>query len=114
MFLSSGVSDVEAEMTTRKYVVRKGPEARLCLALVAAVLLPTGMLIYAWTARSYIHWIVPLLGLTVSFPSRPSLQDDSSVVSAFASTGLHDRRIYHLPGRLRLPCGLVRLPIIPS
>ncbi|KAH0836451.1 MFS general substrate transporter [Lanmaoa asiatica] len=65
VFLLSCVLDVDAETATRKYVVRKGPEARLCIALVAAVLLPTGMLIYAWTARSSIQWIVPLIGLTV-------------------------------------------------
>ena len=52
-------------MTPRKYVVKKGPEARLCLALVAAVLLPSGMFIYAWTAKPSIHWIIPLIGLTV-------------------------------------------------
>ncbi|KAF9219733.1 MFS general substrate transporter [Gyrodon lividus] len=49
----------------RKYVDKKGPEARLCSALVAAVLFPAGMLIYAWTARPTIHWIVPLFGLTI-------------------------------------------------
>ncbi|KAF9244116.1 MFS general substrate transporter [Melanogaster broomeanus] len=49
----------------RKHVGKKGPEARLCSALVAAFFLPTGMLIYAWTARPTIHWIVPLIGLTV-------------------------------------------------
>lgn len=70
MFLLSCIRDVGAEATTRKYVARKGPEARLCLALVAAILLPTGMLIYTWTTRSYIHWIVPLIGLVVSFPTR--------------------------------------------
>lgn len=56
---------MSAEMTPRKYVVKKGPEARLCLALVAAVLLPSGMFIYAWTAKPSIHWIIPLIGLTV-------------------------------------------------
>ena len=67
---SSFVPDVGAETTTRKYVIKKGPEARLCLALVAAILLPAGMLIYAWTARPSIHWIAPLIGLTVSLSSR--------------------------------------------
>ncbi|KAF8449345.1 major facilitator superfamily domain-containing protein [Boletus edulis BED1] len=53
------------EVLYKKYVIKKGPEARLCLALVAAVLLPSGMLIYAWTATSSIRWIAPLTGLTV-------------------------------------------------
>ncbi|KAG9309878.1 major facilitator superfamily domain-containing protein [Chiua virens] len=53
------------EVLYRKYVATKGPEARLCLALVASFLLPAGMLIYAWTAKASIHWIVPLIGLTI-------------------------------------------------
>lgn len=69
-FRWSCVADVAAETTTRKYVIKKGPEARLYIALVAAFLLPTGMFIYAWTAIPTIHWIVPLFGLTVSPSSR--------------------------------------------
>jgi hypothetical protein len=49
-----------------KYVHHKGPEARLYLGCVASVALPTGMLIFAWTARPDVLWIVPLVGLTVS------------------------------------------------
>ena len=68
-FPSSCVLDLRTKFSSRKYVIQKGPEARLCLALVAAVLPPTGMLIYAWTARPSIHWIAPLIGLTVSLLS---------------------------------------------
>ncbi|KAI9573833.1 major facilitator superfamily domain-containing protein [Boletus coccyginus] len=59
------IANMYQEMLYKKYVIRKGPEARLCLALVAAILLPTGMLIYAWTARPSTHWVLPLIGLTV-------------------------------------------------
>ncbi|KAI9573844.1 major facilitator superfamily domain-containing protein [Boletus coccyginus] len=59
------IANMYQEVLYRKYVTKKGPEARLCLALVAAILLPAGMLIYAWTARPSIHWIAPLVGLTV-------------------------------------------------
>ena len=72
-FLCYFVAKVAAEGKIRKYVVKKGPEARLCLALVAGFLLPVGMLIYAWTARPSIHWIAPLVGLTVSFSRGPVL-----------------------------------------
>jgi len=50
---------------TSKYYYKKRQEARLYLPCVAAILLPIGMLIYAWTARPEIPWIAPAIGLTV-------------------------------------------------
>ncbi|KAH7882287.1 MFS general substrate transporter [Phlebopus sp. FC_14] len=44
---------------------RKQQEARLYLPCVAAVSLPIGMLIFAWTASPSIHWIAPTIGLTI-------------------------------------------------
>jgi len=49
----------------RKYVHRKGPEARLYIACVAALAIPTGMFIFAWTSSPRIHWIVPAIGLMI-------------------------------------------------
>lgn len=37
------------------------PEHRLYAAMPASVLLPTGLFIFAWTARSDVHFIVPIL-----------------------------------------------------
>ncbi|EIW79039.1 MFS general substrate transporter [Coniophora puteana RWD-64-598 SS2] len=49
----------------RKYVHRKGPEARLYIACVAALAIPTGMFIFAWTSSPRIHWVVPAVGLMI-------------------------------------------------
>ncbi|KAE8137115.1 major facilitator superfamily domain-containing protein [Aspergillus pseudotamarii] len=38
------------------------PEGRLLPSLFASVLIPVGILIFAWTSRSDIHWIVPTIG----------------------------------------------------
>ena len=52
----------------KKYFPTKGPEARLFLAMVAGVILPSAMFIYAWTSFPRIHWIAPIIGITVSLP----------------------------------------------
>ena len=38
------------------------PEYRVPLMLVAGVLVPVGLFWYGWTARSSVHWIVPIIG----------------------------------------------------
>ena len=43
----------------------RGPEARLYVALGAALLFPAGMYIYAWTAFPYVTWVAPCVGLAV-------------------------------------------------
>ena len=48
-----------------KNVARKGPEARLYTAMVGGVLLPLGSFIYAWTAFAHIHWIAPMIGISI-------------------------------------------------
>ncbi|EIW78986.1 MFS general substrate transporter [Coniophora puteana RWD-64-598 SS2] len=48
----------------RKYASR-GPEARLYVALGAALLFPAGMYIYAWTAFPHVTWVAPCVGLAV-------------------------------------------------
>ncbi|KAE9388526.1 MFS polyamine transporter [Gymnopus androsaceus JB14] len=42
----------------------RGPEARLYLACCAAVLIPCGMFIYAWSTFSHVPWIVLTIGIT--------------------------------------------------
>ncbi|KAF9461092.1 major facilitator superfamily domain-containing protein [Collybia nuda] len=44
---------------------KRGPEGRLYLAFVAAFLFPVAMFIYAWTARPDVHWIAPVIGITI-------------------------------------------------
>jgi DHA1 family multidrug resistance protein-like MFS transporter len=41
------------------------PERRLIPALFASFLLPIGLFLFAWTATSYIHWIVPTVGIAI-------------------------------------------------
>ncbi|KAF4345638.1 major facilitator superfamily transporter [Fusarium beomiforme] len=40
-------------------------EHRLVPAIVGSFLLPIGLFIFAWTARSSIHWVVPLIGVAI-------------------------------------------------
>ncbi|KAF3074398.1 Transporter mfs1 [Trichoderma lentiforme] len=40
-------------------------EHRLLPAIFGSVVLPIGLFIFAWTARASIHWIVPLIGVTI-------------------------------------------------
>lgn len=36
------------------------------MAMVAGIILPAAMFIYAWTSFPRIHWIAPIIGITVS------------------------------------------------
>ncbi|VUC30801.1 unnamed protein product [Clonostachys rosea] len=40
-------------------------EHRLVPAIIGSVLLPIGLFIFAWTSRSSIHWVVPLVGVVI-------------------------------------------------
>jgi hypothetical protein len=42
------------------------PEARLYAACVEIILLPLGLLLFGWTCRSTIHWLVPALGVLLA------------------------------------------------
>jgi hypothetical protein len=46
---------------------RAPPEARLYWAAVGGVLFPLGMMVFAWTGRPDIHWIVPAIMLCISY-----------------------------------------------
>ncbi|KAI5855135.1 bicyclomycin resistance protein [Durotheca rogersii] len=41
------------------------PEYRLPLLPVGAMLIPAGLFIYGWTASYRVHWIAPIIGMTV-------------------------------------------------
>lgn len=49
----------------RRYFPFKGPEARLFGACFAAVLLPVGMFIYAWSSFRSVPWIALVIGITI-------------------------------------------------
>jgi DHA1 family multidrug resistance protein-like MFS transporter len=42
------------------------PEDRLYGAMIGSFILPTGLFIFAWTARADIHWIVPITAQAIS------------------------------------------------
>ncbi|CZT48790.1 related to FLR1-Putative H+ antiporter regulated by yAP-1 and involved in multidrug resistance [Rhynchosporium secalis] len=41
------------------------PEHRLVPALLGVIFLPTGYFMFGWTARSAVHWIASLIGVTI-------------------------------------------------
>jgi multidrug resistance protein len=41
------------------------PEVRFRIAPLGAIALPAGLFVYGWTAERRVHWIVPILGMTV-------------------------------------------------
>lgn len=52
------------EMETGKAGVSE-PEYQLPPAIVGAILIPIGLFWFAWTIRSDVHWLVPILGSAV-------------------------------------------------
>ncbi|KIJ15139.1 Drug:H+ antiporter-1 family protein [Paxillus involutus ATCC 200175] len=59
------IANMYQDKLYRIHYAQKKQEARLYLACVAALCLPVGMLIVAWTASPKIHWMAPVIGLTV-------------------------------------------------
>ncbi|KAL2869510.1 MFS transporter [Aspergillus lucknowensis] len=43
------------------------PELRLYTAMFGSLVLPTGLFIFAWTARSTVHWMIPILAQGTAF-----------------------------------------------
>ncbi|GAA5851013.1 hypothetical protein JCM9279_005258 [Rhodotorula babjevae] len=44
------------------------PEARLEIALIAAPFIPASLLIFGWSARESVHWMVPVVGAGLYLP----------------------------------------------
>ncbi|KZT53006.1 MFS general substrate transporter [Calocera cornea HHB12733] len=53
------------ERAYRRNFGRIGAEARLYSACLAGILFPLGAFIYAWTSYPHVHWIAPLIGVTI-------------------------------------------------
>lgn len=54
----------------------------------AGVMLPAAMFIYAWTSFPHVHWIAPIIGITVSYPISsppPSVDNDRDPPFSFLS-----------------------------
>jgi len=44
------------------------PEERLKVALVSGIMIPISLLIFGWTSRPSVHWIVPVIGAGLYMP----------------------------------------------
>ena len=67
--LTHYVADRLIYQKKREEALRTGsatvPEHRLYVSLLASILLPVSLFCFAWSARSNIHWIVPVIGITL-------------------------------------------------
>lgn len=61
----ANVSEMRPTIADRRRYAHKKQEARLYFACIAAILLPIGTFVVAWTSTPSIPWIVPVMGLTV-------------------------------------------------
>jgi len=59
------ITNFYQESLYQRYFSTRGPEARLYLVCCAAVVLPVGMFIYAWSSFVYVHWISLTIGIVL-------------------------------------------------
>lgn len=59
------ITNFYQESLYQRYFPTRGPEARLYLACFAAVLLPVGMFIYAWSSFVFVPWIALTIGIAL-------------------------------------------------
>jgi len=71
-FLSMAVGTLLGFMTNlyqeklyQRHFPKRGPEARLYGACVAAIMLPTGIFIYAWSSLTNVYWMGLIVGITI-------------------------------------------------
>jgi hypothetical protein len=51
----------------RQRVATEGPEARMYVGMVGGILVSIGAWIFAWTTYPTVHWVVPLVGVTILY-----------------------------------------------
>jgi DHA1 family multidrug resistance protein-like MFS transporter len=54
-----------------RYVKARGnvaPEIRLEIGLIGSIFIPTSVLIFGFTSKASIHWIVPVIGAALYLP----------------------------------------------
>lgn len=80
------------------------PENRLYGAMLGSLCLPTGLFIFAWTARPSIHWIVPILAqglvmigsLTIYVPCGMYMMDTYGALYGASAAGANSLLRYTL------------------
>jgi hypothetical protein len=55
-------SDRVVAALTKRNGGKPKPEYRLPLMVLGAVVIPTGLFLYGWTAEKKVHYIVPIIG----------------------------------------------------
>jgi DHA1 family multidrug resistance protein-like MFS transporter len=63
---ASQQNTTSATTSTNDLMLTLPPEDRLYGAMIGSFILPTGLFIFAWTARPDIHWIVPIIAQGIS------------------------------------------------
>lgn len=64
------------------YTLKHGigvPESRLVPGFFAAAAAPVGIFMFAWTARSDIHWIVPTIGVVLYSAAQFNVSPQSGI-----------------------------------
>ncbi|KAK0189257.1 MFS polyamine transporter [Armillaria mellea] len=59
------MTNILQEKLYHKNYPHRGPEARLYMACAAAIMLPAGMFLYAWTSFTFVPWIASAIGITI-------------------------------------------------
>ena len=80
------------------------PEERLYAAMFGSICLPSGLFIFAWTARPDIHWIVPMLAqglamigsLTIYVPSGMYMMETYGALYGASASGANSLLRYLL------------------
>ena len=66
--IGAGIFVVIQFLIYEPYTIKNGigvPEHRLVPGLYASAIAPFGILIFGWTAKFNIHWIVPTIGIVI-------------------------------------------------
>ncbi|KAK0497399.1 MFS polyamine transporter [Armillaria luteobubalina] len=59
------MTNILQEKLYHKNYPHRGPEARLYMSCAAAIMLPAGMFLYAWTSFTFVPWIASAIGITI-------------------------------------------------
>ena len=73
----------------------KQPEYRLLPMVVGGIIVPSGLILYGWSAEYHVHWIVPIVGtatlgfglVVTSISSLTYLVDTYTIHAASATAG---------------------------
>ncbi|MCJ1314537.1 hypothetical protein MMC25_008219 [Agyrium rufum] len=93
LFICAALSDRLVAALTKRNGGTPKPEYRIPVMAIGALLLPTGLLLYGWSAEAKVQWIVPIIGagflgaavMTIFIPGATYLVDTYTVYAASVS-----------------------------